>query len=236
MGQEAGLTRSARRWLVAALCAASWPVAVQASDRPFLLTSNAAAEEDDDRVWAVETWWQRVGSQRAFTVAPEYAFNPTTSIQFELSRGSGNAKAMELEFKHLFNHIARDGWGWGIDVSLSASSADGGGWKQQGLTVKLPYSLQLRGGDALLHLNMGLQKQRDARREWVASAAFEHKLPWRSSAFIEVGREDRQTLWHAGVRHWIRRDKLALDFSVQQVRGGGEKSSGVVMGVAWYDL
>ena len=236
MGQEAGLTRTARRWLVAALCAASWPVVVQASDRPFLLTSNAAAEEDDDRVWAVETWWQRVGSQRGFTVAPEYAFNPTTSIQFELSRGSGNAKAAEAEFKHLFNHIARDGWGWGIDVSLSASSADDGGWKQQGLTVKVPYTLQLRGGDALLHLNMGVQKQRDERREWVASAAFEHKLPWRSSAFIEIGREDRQTLWHAGVRHWLRRDKLALDVSVQQLRGGGDRASGMVIGVAWYDL
>ena len=83
MGQEAGLRRRARRWLFALLCTAAWPAAVQASDRPFLLTSNAAAEEDDDNVWSVETWWQRAGDQRVFNVAPEYAFNPTTSIQFE---------------------------------------------------------------------------------------------------------------------------------------------------------
>jgi hypothetical protein len=236
MGQQAGLTMSTRRWLVAALCATSWPAAVQANDRPFLLTSNAAAEEDDDQVWAVETWWQRVGPTRVFTVAPEYAFNPTTSIQFELSRGSEKSKALEVEFKHLFNHIGRDGWGWGIDLSVDMASAGGSGWKQHGVTVKVPYTLQLRQGAALLHVNLGLQKQRDERREWVASAAFEHQLPWRSSAFVEVGREDRQTLWHAGVRHWIRRDKLALDFSVQRRRGGGESAGGAVLGLAWYDL
>ena len=227
---------STRRWLVAALCAALWPAAVQANDRPFLLTSSAAAEEDDDKVWAVETWWQRSGAQHVFNVAPEYAFNPTTSIQFELSRSRENAKGLEVEFKHLFNHIGREGWGWGMAVSLGAASIGGSGWKQQGVAVKLPYTLQLRDGEALLHLNAGLQKQRDERREWVASTAFEHKLPWRSSAFVELGREDRQTLWHAGARHWIQRDKLALDFSVQQLRSGGGKASGVVVGVAWYDL
>lgn len=93
-----------------------------------------------------------------------------------------------------------------------------------------------RGGEALLHLNLGLHKQRGERREWLASAAFEHKLPWRSIAFLEVGREDRQTLWHAGVRHWIRRDKLALDLSAQQTRGGGDKAGGVVLGLSWHDL
>ncbi len=227
---------SLRPWLLAVLCAALWHVTAQANDRPFLLTSNAAAEEDDDKVWSVETWWQRAGSQHVFSVAPEYAFDPTTSLQFELSRRSDNANGLELEFKRLFNHIGREGWGWGVDVSLGMASADGTGWKRQGLSVKLPYTLQLRDGEALLHLNAGLQKQRDERREWVASAAFEHKLPWRNSAFVEVGREDRQTLWHAGVRHWIRRDKLALDLSVQQVRGGGDKASGLIIGLAWYDL
>jgi hypothetical protein len=236
VSRQPGLPVSTRRWLTAFLCAAAWPVAVQANDRPFLITSNAAAEEDDDQVWSVESWWQRLGSQRAFTVAPEYAFNPTTSIQFELSRGTGKAKGVEVEFKHLFNHIARDGWGWGIDLSLSGASVGESDSKRRGVTVKLPYTLQLRAGDALLHLNLGLQKERDERREWVASAAFEHKLPWRSTAFVEIGREDRQTLLHAGVRHWIRRDKLALDLSLQQTRGGGEKASGAVFGIAWYDL
>jgi len=222
--------------MAAVLCAAALPVAVRANDRPFLLTSSAAAEEDDDRVWAIETWWQRVGSQRMFTIAPEYAFDPVNSIQLEVTMGSENARSAELEYKHLFNHIARDGWGWGIDVSLSAARDEGTGWRTQGLSVKLPWSLSLRDGDAMLHVNAGVQKQRDERREWVGSLAFEHKLPWRSSVFVELGREDRQTLRHVGARHWIRRDKLAVDVSVQQLRSPDDKASGVVIGLAWYDL
>ncbi len=234
---------NALRFCVAGLLAFTACVGglAHASDRPFLLTSGAAAEEDDDGVWSVESWWQRSGSQRSFTLAGEYAFNPTTSLQLEASRDrerdtGDKANALELEFKHLFNHIARDGWGWGVNVSLTSLSANGSGWRSQGFAVKLPWTLQLRDGDALLHVNVGLQKQRDERREWVASSAFEHKLGSRASAFVEVGREDRQTLLHGGVRHWLKRDKLAIDFSVQQVRAGGSTTSGVVIGIGWYDL
>ena len=239
MGQEAGLRpQRAGRWLSVLLCtAAAMPAVVQANDRPYLLTSNAAAEEDDDKVWSVETTWQRVGDQRVLSVAPEYAFNPTTSLQLEFSRGtSENVNGLEVELKHLFNHIARDGWGWGVHLSLGMASAGGSAWRHDSVALKIPYTLQLRDGDAFLHLNAGLLKPRDERREWVASAAFEHRLPWRSTAFVELGREDRKTLWHAGVRHWVRRDRLAVDVSVQQQRGNGEKASGVVFGVAWYDL
>jgi hypothetical protein len=246
VGQEAGLSAAARRRprpssrSIAAICVAACAAlahgAVCANDRPFLLTSNAAAEEDDDQVWSVETWWQRRGSERVFSVAPEYAFNPTTSLQLELARASGNAKEVELEFKHLFNHIARDGWGWGVHLAADMASSDESGWRTQGASIRLLHTLQLHDGAAMLHLNAGLKKERDERREWVASAAFEHQLPWRISAFVETGREDRQTLLHAGVRHWIRREKLALDIAVQRTRGGGEKASGVVIGIAWYDL
>lgn len=87
-----------------------------------------------------------------------------------------------------------------------------------------------------LHLNAGLDKVRGERREWVASAALQHPLPWRSFAFAEIGREDRLTLLHAGVRHWVKRERIAVDLGVQQLRGGGDKTTGVVVGLAWYDL
>ena len=141
------------------------------------------------------------------------------------------------EAKHLFNHIDRDGHGWGVDLSWTlARDVATGAWRGEGLALKLPMSLSLRGGDALLHLNAGVQKARDERREWIGSIAFEHKLPWRLVAFAEMGREDRQTLLHAGVRHWIRRERLAFDLSVQQLRAGDQRSNGVVIGLAWYDL
>ncbi len=143
---------------------------------------------------------------------------------------------MELEFKHLFNRIGRDGWGWGMDVGVGAASTDGAGWRTQRLSVKLPYTLSLRDGDAMLHVNVGLQKQHDERREWLASAAFEHKIGTRTKLFLELGREDRSTLLHGGVRHWLKRDKFAVDFSVQQSRSAESKERGVVIGLGWYDL
>jgi hypothetical protein len=213
----------------------------QASDRPFLLTSSAAAEEDDDGVWAIESWWQRSKSQQGLSVAAEYGFNPTTSLQIERSRvqdraSDDKAHAVEVELKHLFNRIGREGWGWGINVAVGAATANEAGWRTQRLSIKLPYTLALREGDAMLHINAGLQKQRDECREWVASTAFEHKLGTRTKLFIELGREDRSTLLHGGARHWLRRDKFAVDFSVQQVRRSDSKERGVVIGFGWYDL
>lgn len=225
----------------AALALALAATPVQAADRPFLLTAAAAAEEDDDNVWAIESSWQRVGTQRTFSIAPEYAFSPTDSIQFEFSRSRDRAvgdrsHGLEVEIKHLFNRIGRDGWGWGIDLSLAAGSRNGSGWRAEGLALTLPWTLALGESGALLHANAGIAKARGERREFVASAAFEHPLPGRVTGFVEVGRADRQTLLHAGLRHWVKREKLALDLSVQRIRAGSDSASGVVLGIAWYDL
>ena len=234
--------RAVTRW-APALCMAGalWASAAQASERPFLLTSSAAAEEDNDGVWAVETWAQRSKSQTGLSVAAEYGFNPTTSLQLERSplqdRGSGDkAHAVELELKHLFNRIGREGWGWGINLAVGAATVDEAGWRTQSVSIKLPYTLSLREGDAMLHVNVGLQKQREERREWVASTALEHKLGTRTKLFIELGREDRSTMLHGGLRHWLKRDKFAVDFSVQQVRNAESKERGVVIGLGWHDL
>ena len=212
-----------------------------AADRPLLLTASAAAEEDDDNVWAIESWWQRVGSQRTFSIAPEYAFSPTDSVQFEFSRSRDHAAGershgLEIELKHLFNRIGRDGFGWGVDLALAAGSANGSGWRAQGLALKLPWTLAIGESGALLHANAGIAKARGERREFVASAAYEHPLPGRVTGFVEIGRADRQTLLHAGVRHWIKRDKLAVDLAVQRIRAGSDSASGVVIGINWYDL
>ncbi|MEO7150379.1 MAG: hypothetical protein ABIX46_01515 [Burkholderiaceae bacterium] len=217
--------------------------AAHAADRPFLLTASAAAEEDDDTVWALESWWSRLGSLRSFSVAPEYAFDPANSVQFEFSRSRDRpagerAHGLEVEFKHLFNRIGRDGWGWGLDIAVGAGSSNGSGWRAEGVAVKLPWTLSLADGSAALHINAGLAKTRGERREWVASAAYEHELPGRITGFVEIGRADRQTLLHAGVRHWLKREKLAIDLSVQRVRAsaGADGASGVVVGIGWYDL
>lgn len=228
-------------WRLAALALMLATNAAHADDRPFLQTSNAVAEDDDEGTWALESWFARVGSYRVFNLAPEYAFSPTTNLQCKTftsrDRELGErAHGVETEFKHLFNHMARDGFGWGMHLSLAVGSDNGSGWRQQSLAAKLIGTLPLLDSDAKLHANAGIGKGRDERREWIGSVAFEHKLPWRSTAFIELGREDRETLLHTGVRHWIKRDRLAVDFSVQRQRAGNSKANGVVFGIGWYDL
>jgi len=212
-----------------------------AGDRPYLSTHSAAAEEDDDAVWSVESWSQRVGAVRMLSLAPEYAFDPTTSLQLELSssrdRGADQTtQSAEIEFKHLFNHIERDGYGWGLVASQSLDKAPGGGWRRGGVTLKLPFTLSLWERDGALHLNAGLAKEPGTRSANLLSAAIEYRLTRRSTLFAETAREGSSTLLHGGVRWWLKKEKFALDLSWQRVRAPGESDRGVVFGLGWYDL
>jgi hypothetical protein len=227
-------------WVCLSAASLSGSVAL-ANDRPYLATNSAAAEEDDDGVWSVESWITKLGPVRGINVAPEYAFDPTTSLQLELGRARNrdageSVSSAELEFKHLFNHIARDGYGWGVVVSLGAAKEAGAGWRRDEWGLKLPFSLALWEGEGLLHLNAGMTKPRDEKREWGGSIALEREVLKRTTLFAEVAREGGSTLLHAGVRHWIKREKLALDFSLQRVRADGVRENGAVIGIGWYDL
>lgn len=216
-----------------------------ANDRPFLITSSAAIEDDNEGTWGLESWWQRVGLLRSLTVAPEYNFKPFDSLQVlytQLNNGTIREpnRNLEVEFKHVFNDIARDGHGWGMHLSLDAANTPGAGWRAECFAARILYTLALASpfsaGDATLHLNAGIGKSRDQRREWIGSVVFEHRLPWRTHAFVEVGREDRATLLHTGLRHWVKRDGHAVDVGVQQLRGDGRRDGGVVIGFGWYDF
>lgn len=212
------------------------------NDRPFLVTSSAAAEEDDDNVWSIETAYQRLGSLRTLVVAPEYAFSPTTSLQLELARVRDRAlgetaQLAEIEFKQLFNHIARDGYGIGVVLSLGYAKASGASLRRDEAGLRVPLSISLGESAALLHVNAGMVKPRDERREWVRSVALEGEVIRRTTLFAEVAREGAAKLLHLGVRHWIRREKFALDVSWQRVSGGdAPRESGFVIGLSWYDL
>lgn len=238
--------RGALRWLrraaVAALLAsgpASGPAA--AADRPFLATSSAAAEEDDDAVWSVESGVTSLGRARAIGIQLDYAFDPTTSLQLELASeqsqpGSARASTAGLELRHLFNRIARDGWGWGLMAAVEGRQAPAASWQCSAWSLTLPLSLQLGITGALLHLNVGASWPRDEARQWTRSLALQHQVFKRTVLFAEIARGGDGTLLHGGLRHWLQRDKLALDVSLQRRRGGGLSERGAVIGLGWYDL
>jgi hypothetical protein len=41
---------------------------------------------------------------------------------------------------------------------------------------------------------------------------------------------------HGGVRYWIKRERLAVDVAWQRLRSDEARGSGLVLGIAWYDL
>lgn len=227
--------------LGAAFLAVALSLPVAASDRPYLATNSAAAEEDDAANWSVESWAQRVGTVRTLSVAPEYAFNARTSVQFEWTRTHDRASSeteheVELEFKHLFNAIASDGYGWGVVGSAALDKSPGASWRRGGLGVVVPFTLSLWGGAGSLHLNAGLQKPRDEPREWRAAAAIERQIAESLTLFAEAARVGDRQLLHGGARWWLATERFALDLAWQRVRANGARDSGVVLGFALYDL
>ena len=216
----------------------------QANDRPFESARTAVAE-DDDQVWSFESWTRNIGPLRSLTVEPDYSFDPANSLQFELTRnvdrrGQDSGQEAEVEYKHVFNRLARDGWGWAASVALGAERS--AGHTVRALTLRLPVSLdlgQLSGagsGGPLLHLNVGLHMADETRRGASNALAVEQILFKRSLLFAEWAREGPRQLAQLGLRHWVRHDKLALDIAWQQRRADGDRSSGWVAGIGWYDL
>lgn len=199
------------------------------------------ADEDDEGAWSVETWATRLGSRRTFNVAPEYTFQPTTTLQLELARADDRGTAgwstlAELEFKQLFNHIARDGYGWGTVLTYTAAKATDVGWKRDEWSVKLPLSLSLWEGDGFLHLNASRGQQGDERAHWGVAMALEREVWNRTKLFGELAREGSTTFAHGGVRYWVKRERFAIDFSLQRERSDGATRNGAVIGIGWYDL
>jgi hypothetical protein len=212
-----------------------------AGDRPYLATNTAVAEEDDDGVWSVATGLQHVGVNSIASGSVEYAFNPTTSVQFEFTRTRDSDAAAteheaEIEFKHLFNHIARDGWGWGVSASLIFSRPQDKVWRHGGVAFSVPYSLSLWDGDGLLHLNAGFNKPMDDDVQWKASAAIERKVAKHTTLFAELALQGKQALLHSGIRYWVKRDKFAIDASLQRVSSNQQSSKGFVIGFNLFDL
>ena len=112
----------------------------------------------------------------------------------------------------------------------------GGPWTRSAVSLALPFSLQVAEGSGLLHLNLGVSKPRDERRVFTGALAAEREVFRRTTLFAEWARDEDGRLLHGGVRYWIKRETLAVDLAWQRVRSDDSRGSGVVLGIAWYDL
>ncbi len=220
-------------------CGLLLAISAQANDRPFQI-ARSAVMEDDQQVGSFESWAERRGSVRGLSVEPEYTFSDGYSLQFQLSRyvdtrGEQTGHETELEFKKVFNHIGRDGYGVALSASLGAERSRESG-ASRSLSLKLPISVMLAEGGPTLHLNPGLSKASASRRAWTSAIAIEHGVYKRTTAFAELAHEGPLRFAQIGARHWLRKDRLAIDIAWQQQRGSDGRASGLIVGLGWYDL
>ena len=212
----------------------------RANDRPFQSARTAVAE-DDDQVWSIETWTQRRGSVRGLSFEPEYVFTPKFSVQWELTRlvdreGAETGHEAEMELKYLFNRIDADGYGIAVSGTVAAERLRESGSTVKSLTLKLPVSIELGQKQGYLHLNAGFTKANDSRPAWVRSMGLETKLFRRTTGFVEIARDADERFVQVGVRHWIKREKFAIDFALQRQGTGGPQGYGFIFGLGLYDL
>jgi hypothetical protein len=229
-----------------------------ATDRPYLVLRTAAME-DDEQSWMLGGRWIRTGADNALQFGLEYGFTRATSMELEwtVERAGGgeHGREAELEFKHLFNDIERDGWGVGLSVMLgltrdrlesTTGTAGGSGddddaplgprRARRGALVQIPLSVSLWDEQGQAHFNLGWQRRPWSNDQGFLAFGLERRLQGRTWGFSEVIYQPGQHLLHAGIRHWLRRDRLALDVSVQRQQGGEGWRNGVVIGVVAYDL
>ena len=211
----------------------------QANDRPFQIARSAVLE-DDEEVWSMESWLERRGTVRGLSIEPEYTFSGGFSIQMQFSRyldrnGDESGHETEVELKKIFNNIERDGWGLAASAALGHERTHEAG-SVRSLGLKLPLSIKLGDAGTLLHLNPGLSKASGERRAWTSSMGIEQPFYKRSFVFAEVAHEGELRFAQIGVRHWVRKERLAIDFSWQQQRGPLGRTAGPILGIGWYDL
>jgi hypothetical protein len=223
--------------------------AALASDRPYLATTNAVADEDDDNVIALESWIEAARRFGEFRFEPEYNFDPRNAVRFELGISQDRrfdpevrSRGVEVEYKHLFTDLARSGYGTGVIVGVDwddhsgaiegLDSAAGHTWSLGvvGLTTLRPTP------DMLVHFNLGagIESGEGARARW--AIAVEHEIVSRTTLFAEAGTDRDQRLIHGGVRHWVKRDRFAVDLTVGRRYGDPIDSTFITIGIALQDI
>lgn len=223
--------------------------AALASDRPYLAATNAVADEDDDNVAALETWFEFSRRFGEFRFEPEYNFDPRNAMRVELGVARDGrfdpavrTRGAEVEYKHLFTDIARSGYGSGIIAAIDWADRSGGeeverdhvhAWSigVAGLTTLRPTP------DTLLHFNLGAVKETAETLHARWALAVEHEIVRRTTLFAEAGASTgEQRLVHGGVRHWIKRDRFAVDLTIGRRRGDPAGSTFVTLGIALQDF
>ncbi|HTT10556.1 MAG TPA: hypothetical protein VMG60_06690 [Burkholderiaceae bacterium] len=222
----------------------------QASDRPYLVATDAVADEDDYDVAGIESWLESSQKYQEFRFEPEYNFDPSNAVRVELAIArdrrfdqSVRSRGVELEYKHLFTDLQRSGYGSGVIAGLDwddRSAAVGGeeGGPEHTWSLDIVALTTLRPTpDTLVHFNLGAVKEsgQGAHARWAVAA--EHEIIRRTTLFAEAGGSaGEERLIHGGLRHWIRRERFAVDLTVGRRYLAPADRTFITIGIALQDM
>lgn len=208
--------------VVLALAVAGFGTAAQADDRPFLRTTTAVVEDDDERAFEWSASHLNGPKERSTQWQLGYSFSPTLSVEAELGQVRDKTDDLSSREQGLglwmsWIDPARQGWGLATQLRVERERESGASWEEPQWKGVLAFSVPLAEKTAWLHANVGMRHQSPSNglRRWASlwSVAAQKELNRRFELFAEwAGTQDRRDqLAQAGVRHWIKREKLAID-------------------------
>ncbi len=128
-----------------------------------------------------------------------------------------------VQAKTVLKPLEADGWGLGLVLADQFRAGRGG---DGDLSANVPLSLSLRGDTVLVHLNLGVMRLAEGRRDnatWGSGAEF--KLGERHSLTAEVyGQQHAGSRYQFGFAHALIPDHLQIDatWGRRLARGAGE--------------
>ena len=225
-----------RKWIGPALAlgiaCAALPGGALADERPFVLGSTAVQEDDDERVWEVAPRLEAGSGRKMLDVELEYAYEPSLSVELEWARRLGEDERETEQPVDAQQRTGRE-----VEAQRDVEQGEREGWGYGSTTFKMPLSRQWEATGTWTHLTLGLQHERDEGTKPLAVIALQQPLSRRLELFGEWGAvREREGVLHAGVRWWVKREKLALDLSVLRRRDGDERPGTVMLGLSVLDL
>lgn len=250
--------QASRSWLACGLAPVLAPVAMaltltnistaaHADDRPFLRTTTAVVEDDDERVFEWSVSHLSGKKERNTQMQLGYSFSPTLSVEFELGQARDkvdeqSSREQGLGIWTAWIDPAREGWGLATKLSVERERDSGATWERPAWKGVMAYSVPLLDKSLWLHANAGMRYQSSdaASRRWTSlwSFAAQKTLNRRFEVFAELaGNQERSDqLVQAGVRHWIQREKLAIDVGLGRQLAEERKGNFIALSLSVFDI
>ena len=223
-------------------CGGTW-----ADDRPFLRTTSAVVEDDDERVFGFTATHISGKRQGSTSAQLEYSFSPTLSVELELGHQRDRIEGVSEREQGLGLRVswidpAREGWGLASKFSVERERESGEAWAKPQWRGVMAWSVPLASQSVWLHANLGAVHQAGPRDEdrwrglWslgADKALGRHTLLFAEAAGVSDGRDRMAQL---GVRQWLKREKVALDVGLGRQFAHDTQGNFLAVSLSLYDL